>query len=83
LSRVSSGFCARRGWRSLGNKSPGSQQIWFPDVSVGTGFNPATLDLRKLGLAAPRAWSGSPGHFPRSGPSAVALLLGALFLTNS
>ena len=47
---------------------------------MGTEFHPASLALRKLGLAAPRAWSGDPGDLSRPGPDAVALLLGAFFL---
>jgi hypothetical protein len=47
---------------------------------MGAEFHPASLDLRKLGLAAPRAWSGDPGDLSRPGPDAVAFLLGAFFL---
>jgi hypothetical protein len=49
---------------------------------VGTGCHPASFDLRSFGLAAPRPCSGVPGDLPRSGPSAVAILLGALFLNK-
>jgi hypothetical protein len=49
---------------------------------MGTEFHPALLDLRKLGLAAPRAWSGDPGDLSRPGPGSVAFLLGAFFLTK-
>jgi hypothetical protein len=50
---------------------------------MGTEFHSVSLDLRKLGLAVPRAWSGDPGDLSRLGPDAVAFLLGAFFLAKS